>query len=121
MILKMMIRLIVALGFSVSSACIFAFELSTHEQLTEAKQDIASIQMMSERCPVLIQDHAQFKQKIQAILNQQLTNYPAPSTDLRQLQQDAEYQQLFKTAQQDAARVDEQEMRLACEEVFSLD
>jgi hypothetical protein len=119
MITRSLTRTISIAFITLFTQSIFAEGLTTQEADLLAKEDIAATQVLAQVCPPLIGNNPAFQTKIDT-LTQALLKDLSKATTLTQLQQDPEYQSVFKEAQANAKEVDQVEHKAVCNDVLEL-
>lgn len=93
-------------------------ELSTDEQDSLAKEDIASLQVLSELCHQVIGHNPKFQQNMQRLIEQ--NQHSLSQEKFKQnLSQDHEYQSLLAESKSNSQEMSPAELKAACDEVLN--
>ena len=113
-LIKRLLSMTLGLGITV---CTFAApELTPQEQASVAKEDLASLQVLSEQCYQVIGENPQFNKNMHELIEhhqQLLSKHP-------DLAQDPEYQALLAENRENSQKMSTSELKMACEEVIQL-
>ncbi|MPW43169.1 hypothetical protein D7V21_06095 [Acinetobacter guerrae] len=92
--------------------------LTQAERNTLVKEDIAGTQVLSEVCPALMGQKANFEQNIQKLIQMNLKQYSGQSMTFAALQNDAEYKALLAEAHKTLKETPTDEQKTVCEDVL---
>lgn len=92
--------------------------LSPEEQNSLVKEDIASLQTLSELCRQVIGNNPQFQQNMQRLIDQNQHILSQFKQD-ENLAQDQEYQSLLAESKSNSQEMSKTELKAACEEVLN--
>lgn len=95
--------------------------LSTEEQNTIVKEELAAVQVMQEICPTYIGKNAKFDQNMQILISEYLKDYSDKSISLEKLASDSEYNILVEEARNALEDSSNEENKFACEEVLTIE
>lgn len=121
MVTRSLNRILLSSLLMLSAHSAFADNLTTAESDELIKEDIAASQVLATVCPKIMGQNAIFDKKIQQLSQSYLKNMSVKSMTLNQLNQDAEYQAILKTAKADAAEVNQDEQKSVCAEVLEIE
>lgn len=100
------------------SPSVVANDLTTAENDTIVKEDIAAAQVMAEVCPTVIGQSAKLNSTIQELIQSYLAEYSDKGMSYAKLQADSEYKSLLEEARQGAKQTADDEQKTVCEEVL---
>lgn len=122
MIKKNYLHAALALGLStVSSHAVAASDLTQAEANTIFKEDLASVQVLSEICPKILGANATFDNKIQKLIQSYISDFTGPKTSLESLQNDSEYKSILNEARSDVQQGSADEQKSACTDVLAFE
>lgn len=101
------------------SPSVVANDLTTAENDTIVKEDIAAAQVMAEVCPAVIGQSAKLNSTIQELIQSYLAEYSDKGMSYAKLQADSEYKSLLEEARQGAKQTADDEQKTVCEEVLN--
>lgn len=116
--------LYVALAFGLSSVfshAVAASDLTQAEATTIFKEDLASVQVLSEICPKIIGANPTFDSKIQQLMQTYISDFSGPKTSLEALQSDNEYKSILNEARADVQQGSADEQKSACTDVLAFE
>lgn len=113
---------VVALAFALtaglSSPAFSAENLSAEVDLT-IKEDLASVQVLTEVCPGIVGKNAKFEQNTQQLIKQYLSDYSDKSMTYDKIQQDKAYQSALQEARQEAKQTAKDEHQAVCNDLIT--
>lgn len=107
-----------ALTAGLSSPAFSAENLSAEVDLT-IKEDLASVQVLTEVCPGIVGKNAKFEQNAQQLIKQYLSDYSDKSMTYGKIQQDKEYQSALQEARQEAKQTAKDEHQAVCNDLIT--
>lgn len=107
-----------ALTAGLSSSAFSAENLSAEVDLT-IKEDLASVQVLTEVCPGIVGKNAKFEQNTQQLIKQYLSDYSDKSMTYDKIQQDKEYQSALQEARQEAKQTAKDEHQAVCNDLIT--
>ncbi|MGN7835388.1 MCR_0457 family protein [Acinetobacter sp. 22323] len=110
--------LALALTAGLSSPAFSAENLSAEVDLT-IKEDLASVQVLTEVCPGIVGKNAKFEQNTQQLIKQYLSDYSDKSMTYDKIQQDKEYQSALQEARQEAKQTAKDEHQAVCNDLIT--
>lgn len=107
-----------ALTAGLSSPAFSAENLSAEVDLT-IKEDLASVQVLTEVCPGIVGKNAKFEQNAQQLIKQYLSDYSDKSMTYDKIQQNKEYQSALQEARQEAKQTAKDEHQAVCNDLIT--
>ncbi|WP_111892693.1 MCR_0457 family protein [Acinetobacter sp. MB5] len=105
-----------ALGISLAASA--NSDLTAEEQDSITKEDIASLEVLSELCNQVVGKNPQLQQNIQRLINQNQHTLSQPKL-VQGLAQDQEYQSLVAENKSNSKEMSQTELKAACEDVLN--
>lgn len=122
MIKKKYLHITLAFGLSaIFSHAVAGSDLTQAEANTIFKEDLASVQVLSEICPKIIGANAIFDTKIQKLMQTYISDFSGPKTSLEALQSDNEYKSILNEARADVEQGSADEQKSACTDVLAFE
>ncbi|KGT46311.1 MULTISPECIES: MCR_0457 family protein [Acinetobacter] len=109
-----------AMAAGLSTAAFSAANLSAEVDLT-IKEDLASVQVLTEVCPGIVGKNAKLDQNVQKLVTQYLSDYSDKSMTYDKIQSDAEYQSVLQDARAEAKHTAKDEQQAICNDLISQD
>lgn len=110
--------MIFALTAGLCSPAFSAENLSAEVDLT-IKEDLASVQVLTEVCPGIVGKNAKLEQNTQQLIKQYLADYSDKSMTYDKIQQDKEYQSALQEARQEAKQTAKDEHQAVCDDLIT--